>query len=181
MAAMELKDYQVADAELKKAMILAGNDNELKVQVMSMQGDLKYRMKDYDACYGYYEEALALSPDDPLLLNNYSYFLAEGGRDLKKALRMAEKVMQLDGENPTYIDTYAWVLYKLGKYREAHREMLRILVNGEEHDPELLEHMEFIKMKLGKCSEAVSFWRKASEGDSTKKYLEEEISKCIQD
>ena len=181
MAAMELKDYQVADAELKKAMILAGNDNELKVQVMSMQGDLKYRMKDYDACYGYYEEALALSPDDPLLLNNYSYFLAEGGRDLKKALRMAERVMQLDGENPTYIDTYAWVLYKLGKYREAHREMLRILVNGEEHDPELLEHMGFIKMKLGKCSEAVSFWRKALEGDSTKKYLEEEISKCIQD
>jgi len=143
MAAMELKDYQVADAELKKAMILAGNDNELKVQVMSMQGDLKYRMKDYDASYGYYEEALALSPDDPLLLNNYSYLLAEGGRDLKKALRMAEKVMQLDGENPTYIDTYAWVLYKLGKYREAHREMLRILVNGEEHDPELLEHMGF--------------------------------------
>ncbi len=181
MAAMELKDYQVADAELKKAMILAGNDNELKVQVMSMQGDLKYRMKDYDACYGYYEEALALSPDDPLLLNNYSYFLAEAGRDLKKALRMAERVMQLDGENPTYIDTYAWVLYKLGKYREAHREMLRILVNGEEHDPELLEHMGFIKMKLGKCSEAVSFWRKALEGDSTKKYLEEEISKCIQD
>ena len=181
MAAMELKDYQVADAELKKAMILAGNDNELKVQVMSMQGDLKYRMKDYDACYGYYEEALALSPDDPLLLNNYSYFLAEGGRDLKKALRMAERVMQLDGENATYIDTYAWVLYKLGKYREAHREMLRILVNGEEHDPELLEHMGFIKMKLGKCSEAVSFWRKALEGDSTKKYLEEEISKCIQD
>ena len=62
---------------------------------------------------------LTLSPDDPLLLNNYAYFLAEGGSDLKKALRMAEKVMELDGDNPTYIDTYAWVLYKLGKYREA--------------------------------------------------------------
>ena len=181
MAAMELKEYQVADAELKKAMILAGNDSEVKVQVMSMQGDLKYRMKDYEASYGHYEEALTLSPDDPLLLNNYAYFLAEGDRDLKKALRMAEKVMQLDGDNPTYIDTYAWVLYKLGKYREANREMLRVFDKGEEQDPELLEHMGFIKMKLGKCSEAVSFWRKALEGDSTKSYLEEEITKCRQD
>lgn len=181
MAAMELKQYEVADAELRKAMILAGNENDIKVQVLSMQGDLKYRMKDYDASYSHYEEALVLSPDDPLLLNNYAYFLAEGDRDLKKALRMAEKVMQLDGDNPTYIDTYAWVLYKLGKYRDAHREMLRILEQGDEQDPELLEHMGFIKMKLGKCDEAVDFWQKALKGDSSKSYLEEEIKKCIQD
>lgn len=181
MAAMELKEYQVAEAELKKAMILAGNDNEVRVQVMSMQGDLKYRMKEFEEAYGYYEEALTLSPDDPLLLNNYAYFLAEGGHDLKKALRMAEKVMQLDGNNPTYIDTYAWVLYKLGKYKEANREMLRIFEKGEEQDPELLEHMGFVKMKLGKCNEAVAFWRKALEGDSTKSYLEDEIDKCRQD
>ena len=181
IAAMELKEYQVADAELKKAMILAGNDNEIKVQVMSMQGDLKYRMKDYDASFGYYEEALVLSPDDPLLLNNYAYFLAEGDRDLRKALKMAEKVMLSDGDNPTYIDTYAWVLYKTGKYREAHHEMMRIFEKGVEQDPEILEHMGFIKMKLGKCPEAVGFWRKALEGDSTKSYLEEEIRKCLQD
>lgn len=181
MAAMELKEYQVADAELKKAMILAGNDNDVRVQVMSLQGDLKYRMKEYDASYGYYEEALTLSPGDPLLLNNYAYFLAEGDHDLKKALRMAEKVMQLDGENPTYIDTYAWVLYKLGRYRDANREMLRILEKGKEHDPEVLEHMGFIRMKLGKCNDAVDFWRRALEGDSSKIYLEEEIKKCMQD
>lgn len=181
MAAMELKEYQVADTELKKAMILAGNDDEVKVQVMSLQGDLKYRMKDYDASYNHYEEALVLAPDDPLLLNNYAYFLAEGGRDLKKALRMAEKVMQLDGNNPTYIDTYAWVLYKLGKYRDAHREMLRVFEQGDEQDPELLEHMGFIKMKLRKCDEAVEFWQNALKGDNTKSYLEEEIKKCRQD
>lgn len=181
IAAMELKEYQVAEAELKKAMILAGNDIEVKVQVLSLQGDLKYRMKEYDASYGYYEEGLVLSPDNPLLLNNYAYFLAEGDRDLRKALKMAEMVMQLDGDNPTYIDTYAWVLYKLGKYREAYREMMRIFEKGEEQDPELLEHMGFIKMKLGKCDEAVGFWRKALEGDSTKDYLEEEIRKCLKD
>ncbi|MRR21783.1 tetratricopeptide repeat protein, partial [bacterium] len=134
LAAMELKEYEVADGELKKALILAGNNDQLKVQVMSMMGDLKYRMKDYEASYSYYEQALKISPDDPLLLNNYAYFLAEGDRDLKKALKMAERVMETDGDNPTYMDTYAWVFYKMGKYREAHRVMLRIFENSDEKD-----------------------------------------------
>jgi len=178
LAAMELKEYEVADTELKKALILAGNNDQLKVQVLSMMGDLKYRMKDYETSYSYYGQALEISPDDPLLLNNYAYFLAEGDRDLKKALKMAEKVMETEGDNPTYIDTYAWVLYKLGRYREALKEMQRIFDNGHERDPELLEHMGFIKKALGKCDEAIVYWREALEKDSSKSYLEEEIEKC---
>lgn len=178
MAAMELKEYEVADAELKKALILAGNNDQLKVQVMSMMGDLKYRMKEYEISYSFYEEALKISPDDPLLLNNYAYFLAEGGNDLKKALKMAEKVMETDGDNYTYIDTYAWVLYKMGKYREAQKEMLRIFEAGEGKDPELLEHMGYIKKALGNCEEAVVYWKEALSKDDSKVYLEEEIRKC---
>jgi len=181
LAAMELKEYSVADTELKKAMILAGNNDELKVQVLSLAGDLKYRMKDFDASYKNYEEALKLAPEDPLILNNYAYFLAEGGGDLKKALRMAMKVMETEADNPTYIDTYAWVLYKMGKYRDAHREMMRIFGTSSERDPELLEHMGFIKRALGKCAEAVIFWKEALDKDNTKTYLEEEIRKCMQE
>ena len=180
IAAMELKEYNVADNELKKALILAGNNDEMKVQVLSLMGDLKYRMKDFDSSYSSYEEALKISPDDPLLLNNYAYFLAEGGRDLKKALKMAMKVMETDGGNPTYIDTYAWVLYKMGKYRDANREMLKIFETGAERDPELLEHMGYIRKALGKCGEAVTYWKEALEKDSSKTYLEEEINKCMQ-
>lgn len=178
LAAMELKEYEVADTELKKAMILAGNNDQMKVQVISMMGDLKFRMKDYETSYSYYDQALKISPDDPLILNNYAYFLAEGDRDLKKALKMAEKVMEKEGDNPTYIDTYAWVLYKMGKYREAQKEMLRIFEMGKEKDPELLEHMGYIKRALGKCDEAVLFWRESLEKDSSKTYLEKEIAGC---
>jgi tetratricopeptide (TPR) repeat protein len=178
LAAMELKEYEVADTELKKALILAGNNDQLKVQVLSMMGDLKYRMKDYETSWSYYEQALKISPDDPLLLNNYAYFLAEGDRDLKKALKMAERVMETDGDNPTYIDTYAWVLYKSGKYREALKEMQRIFDNQHERDPELLEHMGYIKKALGKCDEAVVYWKESLVKDSSKSYLMEEIELC---
>jgi tetratricopeptide (TPR) repeat protein len=178
LAAMELGEYSVAGNELKKAMILAGNNNELKVQVLSLEGDLHYRKKDFDASYACYEEALKLSPDDPLLLNNYAYFLAEGDKDLKKALKMIMKVIETESGNATYVDTYAWVLYKMGKYRDAHREMVRVFELSSDRDPELLEHMGFIKKAVGRCEEAVVYWKEALKEDSKKAYLEEEIIKC---
>ena len=178
IAAMELGEYEVAESELNKAMILAGNNDVLKVQVLSMMGDLMYRMNKPQEAYGYYEDALKINPDEVLILNNYAYFLAEGDRDLKKALKMAEKVMQTDGENATYIDTYAWVLYKMGRYKESYKAMKRIFDSTEESDPELLEHMGFILKALGKCREAVDYWQMSIEADTTKLYLGEEISEC---
>ena len=178
IAAMELEEYQIADSELKKALILAGNDAGMKVQILSMIGDLKFRMKDPEAAYGFYEEALELSPGEVLVLNNYAYFLAEDNRDLKKALGMAEEVMRSEGNNPTYIDTYAWVLYKLGKHRRAWKQMQRIVDAGEVNDPEILEHMGFILYELNRCEEAAEYWKRSLEKDSTKTYLEEEIRKC---
>jgi len=180
IAAMELKHYEVADAELKKALILAGNNTELKVQVLGMIGDLKYRMKDFENAYKSYEEALTLSPNEVLILNNYAYFLAEGNKDLPKALKMAEEVMKTDGDNDTYIDTYAWVLHKLGKNKKAYKEMRRIFEKDNERDPEILEHMGFILKSLGKCTEAVAYWEEALKKDNSKSYLQKEIEACRQ-
>ncbi len=178
VAAMELKKYDIADAELKKALILAGNDRGLKMQVLSMLGDLKYRTKDFEESYKYLEEALSIDPEDIMLLNNYAYFLAENDRDLTKALKMSEKAIAKEGENATYLDTYAWVLYKSGKYKEAYKVMLKIFITSKENDPEILEHMGYILKKLSKCEEAVDYWKMALAGDSSKNYLIKEIELC---
>lgn len=178
ISAMELKKYDIAEAELKKALILAGNNDELKVQVLAMMGDLKYREKDLTGSYEYYEEALKLAPHDPLVLNNYAYFLAEGGNDLKRARKMAEEVMILEGDNETYIDTYAWILYKQGRYKKAYETMLKIFSRENERDPEILEHMGYIQYKMGRCPEAVKYWSEALRKDESKIYLREDIDKC---
>ncbi len=178
VAAMELKKYDIADAELKKALILAGNDSGLKLQVLSMLGDLNYRTKDFAESFRYLEEALTIDPNDIMLLNNYAYFLAENGQDLPKALKMSEKAIASEGENSTYLDTYAWVLYKSGKYKDAHKVMLKIFSTEKENDPEILEHMGYILMKLSRCEEAVDYWKKALIGDRSKNYLNKEIELC---
>lgn len=179
IAATELGKYDVADRELKKALILSGNNNEVKAQVYSMLGDLKYRERNYDSAFVYLDKALEISPEDVSVLNNYAYYLAEENRDLKRAAKMAEIVMQKAGDNATYIDTYAWVLYKTGKYREAYIQMERVFTIEPDQDAEVLEHMGYILSRLRRCKEALDYFRRALEKDPERKYLIEEINKCL--
>jgi len=178
ISAMELGKYDIAERELNKALILAGNDDQLRFQVLSFLSDLKYRAGNFDMAFKFLDEALTINPDDVQVLNNYAYYLAESNKDLMKALKMAEKVMATNGDNSTYVDTYAWVLYKLGRYEEAYEKMKMIFSEDDESDPELLEHMGFILKELSKCDEAVGFWRRAIKMDSLKIHLTKEIEKC---
>ena len=61
------------------------------------------------------------------MLNNYSYFLSEQDKDLKRALEMSKKVMESEPGNATYIDTYGWILFKLGLYKEAKEQLVRAI------------------------------------------------------
>ena len=97
-AAMEKKDYNVAVEELGKAIILAGNQDELMSQVLSMEADVYYRKKEYMKCFELYREILKKNPEDLMVLNNYAYFLAEQDQDLKEAERMIRIVIEKEKE-----------------------------------------------------------------------------------
>lgn len=179
IAAMELKKYEIADAEFDKAMILAGNDSKMQFSVLSAQADLAYREKNFPKAYSVLEQALKIEPDDAGTLNNYAYYLAENNDSLKLALNMATKAIKKEPEMATYIDTYGWVLYKMGKYRPSLKFIDKALELSKERDPELLEHKGYILKALHKYSEAVIFWKEALSQDPSKTYLNDEINKCV--
>ncbi len=177
-AAMENKDYVTALDELKKAEILAGDNEEIQLQVITMKADIYYRSGNFDEAFKSFEEALRRKSDDLTVLNNYAYYLAEQNMKLKEAEVMAKTVISREKNNTTFLDTYAWVLYKRGKAREAARIMNQIINSGEEDDAEWYEHYGFILKKLGKCREAVEKWEKAITLDGSKNNLKEEIERC---
>jgi tetratricopeptide (TPR) repeat protein len=176
--AIEMGKYDIAAEELRKADILAGSDNDMKLQVITMRADMYYRQKLYDKAFAEFDDALVLNKEDLTLLNNYAYFLAEQNQRLKEAEEMISKVIEKEGDNPTFLDTYAWVLYKRGKYKEASRIMEKITGEGQKQDAELLEHYGYILMKLRKCNEAVIKWNQALSIDNSKQYLLKEIENC---
>ena len=177
-AAMENKEYDTALEELKKAEILAGDQKDQKLQVLTMRADVLYRSKDFTKAFETFDQALTVSDTDRTVLNNYAYYLAEQNMRLKDAEKMSKEVIDKAKNNPTFLDTYAWILYKRGKIREAGRIMERLLNGGKSADAEYYEHYGFILKKMGKCSEAVANWEKSLSIDKSKTYLEKEIGNC---
>jgi len=176
--AAENKNYETALEEIRKAEILAGDNEEMILQVLTTRADVYYKMKDYGKSFEIFETAINRSKNDLTLLNNYAYYLAEQNMRLKEAERMSRKVIEKEKDNYTFLDTYAWVLYKRGKLREAEKLMESIIKNTEKEDAEFYEHMGYIKRKRGKCREAIDNWQNALNLDSTKTELLQEIEKC---
>ena len=115
-------------------------------------------------CYDAYDRSLALRPDNPMVLNNYAYFLTLAGRDLERALAMSEQANALEQGNSTYLDTYAWILYRLGRYDEAKRAMQQALSLDRSESPTLQFHYGDILAAMGEYFMAEIYWRKALEG-----------------
>lgn len=178
ISAMELKKYDIAEEELKKALILAGNNDELKYSVISTQADLAFRQKKFSESFSYLDQALKLKPFDSGVLNNYAYYLAESNTDLGRALDMISIVIKDEPANATYLDTYGWVLYKLGKNKKALKIISNALSISPRRDPELLEHMGFVLKAMNKYDEAAKYFKESFEKDNTKEYLKTEIEEC---
>lgn len=178
LAATERDEYETALNELNKVAIIVDNQPDYMMQILSMEADIHYRMEDYNEAFKTYEEALIIVPEDPVILNNYAYFLSEQERDLKKAGKMIKKCLDIES-NATYLDTYAWILFKMGKYRNAEKVMNNIFVSSEVIDPDILEHYGYIKSKLKECDEAVTLWQAVLRIDKSRKYLIEEIENCL--
>lgn len=99
--------------------------------------------------YECYEKAVKLNEKNYVALNNYAYFLSIEGGDLKKAERMAAKVIQQYPDNPTYLDTYAWILYLQGDYQLAKFYQQKAIEKaGDEATEDLQEHYKAILEKL---------------------------------
>jgi tetratricopeptide (TPR) repeat protein len=177
-AALEKEQYAVAEEELRKAKILAGNDTDKIVQVLVMDADVLYRKKEYTKSYEKFKEALILNPEDVMILNNYAYYLAEQGQSLKEAEKMAKMVIEKEKRNTTYLDTYAWVLYKRGRFKEAQRIMEMVISIGEKPDAEWYEHLGYIMKALNKCEKAMGYWELAYKLDLRKSSLLKEIENC---
>lgn len=176
--AMENKHYPVAIEELRKAAILAGEDKDMNIQILTIKADIYYRMKDYDKTFETFEEAIKLNSEDLTTINNYAYYLAEQNMKLKEAEIMSKKVISKERTNTSYLDTYGWILYKRGKISSAAKIMEEIIAGNNSPDAVWYEHYGYILKKQRNCKKAIENWEIALKLDSTKSNLKTEIENC---
>ena len=81
--------------------------------------------KDYmDRAIALFKTIVEKQPDNPSLLNNLAYLLADNDKEIETALAYARKASQSDPGNAVYLDTYAYILCKTGQYNDAEQQLL---------------------------------------------------------
>lgn len=177
-AHFQLKEYEAAGKAMENGSKLVVDNDLLLAQFYSTLGDVYNELGDHNKSDAFYEKTLKLKPDDPYVLNNYSYYLSLRNENLERAREMAAKANELDPDNPSFMDTYGWVLYKLGEYTEAEKWIKKALDHEETDGAVLLEHYGDVLYKLNRKDEALQYWQKAKDtGNEASEFLEEKINK----
>ena len=169
-----------------KALKYADNDT-LRSQIWGQIGDVFHAYGESSGiligklyqldCYRAYKKALKYNPDNVLVLNNWAYFLSLEGKQLERALQMAERVTELTERNPTYMDTHAWILFRMGRLEEARQLMRQAVALDGQKSPELLLHYGDILHALGEQFMAETYWKKALDKGADKTKIEERMKR----
>jgi tetratricopeptide (TPR) repeat protein len=79
-------------------------------------------------------------------------------------------------ENGAYIDSYGWVLFKMGESKKALEQLLRAH-QYIDNDPVILEHIGDVYEALDDTENALQYWDKALELDSSNQALREKLGR----
>jgi len=161
LAHFQKKNYDDAVSAFRYGRDLTIADHEFQMEFLTLLGDTYHRLDNHDASDRAYIEALAIDPDNPLALNNYSYYLSLRNMKLEEAKEMSARSLEIEPDNAAYLDTYGWINYKLGNYQEAEKWIKKSIDNSEAPSPTVLEHYGDVLFKLGEKEEAVQYWEKA--------------------
>lgn len=119
-----------------------------------------------------FRKALALSPDQPSVLNYLGYSYVERRENLDEALDMIKRAVGARPFDGYIRDSLGWVFYRLGRYPEAVAEMERA-VELMPLDPVLNDHLGDTYWAVGRIREAKFQWRRALSFVKTDTNLEE--------
>jgi tetratricopeptide (TPR) repeat protein len=110
IAQLQLKHGHLEEAvqAFQRAQQLAPDSKGLDFAIGNLQDQLGKKPE----AIASYRKALAKTPDDPLLLNNLAFMLAETGGNLNEAQQMVSTAIRKAPNLPQLKDTLAWVQLK---------------------------------------------------------------------
>ena len=106
------------------------------------------------------QAALAIAPNEPLVLNFLGYGELERGEETAAAEAMIRKASALDPGDASITDSLGWALYKRGRLPEA-IETLRVASANDPAQAEINEHLGDALFASGRRIEARFAWRAA--------------------
>ena len=150
-----------------ESMALKVKDTSTLITAYSMLAELYHNKQDNATTYTYFKKILKLNPDDMGTLNNYAYYLALDGKNLKKAYQMSKRTVETEPDNITYLDTFGWILFLMDKPIEAKAQFKHAMLYGATSEAVILDHYAEVLFKLGEHDLAFIYWNQAKNLDSS--------------
>ncbi|HSY91742.1 MAG TPA: tetratricopeptide repeat protein, partial [Candidatus Binatus sp.] len=136
----KLGKLQVQEGAADKALALyqqSIKDNPREVSFYILSGELYEAKKDWDQAKMMYQQALSVSPDNPLASNNLAYVIIEQGGNVDVAMGLAQTARRGMPDSPNAADTLGWAYYHKGIYQSAISQFQEALRLGEKRgDPD---------------------------------------------
>ncbi len=104
--------------------------------------------------------ALALQPDEPLILNYLGYSWIDRGLNLDQALKMVERAVELKPNDGYIVDSLGWAFFRLGNYSRA-ASFLERATELLPEDPTVNDHLGDAYWRTGRVAEARFQWQRA--------------------
>jgi Flp pilus assembly protein TadD len=118
------------------------------------------RNKQWPLAEADFKRALAIYPDQPLVLNYLGYSWVDQGLNLDEAFAMLHKAVELHPTDGYIVDSLGWADYKLGRYDEAVKELERA-IDLKSSDPVINDHLGDAYWRVGRKLEAHFQWNHA--------------------
>ncbi len=168
--------HKQAVNSFKQALLMSRKNPMLQVDIHNHLATEYFVLGQHDKSDQSFEKALKINPNNHMVLNRYSAFLANRNEYLEKAKSMSARANELAPNQAVYQDTYGWILYRMQEYKAAKEWAGKALSNGGANSPIILEHYGDILFQLKETEEAVSYWQKALEKGSESPFLEKKIA-----
>lgn len=170
------KKHKNAVSSFKQALLMSRKNPMLQVDINNHLATEYFFLKQFDKSNQAFEKALKVTPNNHMVLNRYSTYLAMRNENLEKAKSMSALSNELAPNQAVYQDTYGWILYRMKEYQAAKEWTNKALSNGGAEIPIILDHYGDILFQLNETEEAVSYWQKALDKGSDSPLLEKKIA-----
>lgn len=154
-------DNDEAIYAFEKIKKIGKSNKELLFQAYLSLGEIYHDEDNFGKSDENFEAALEIDDENPLILNNYAYFLSLRNEQLDRAAEMVQKALEKAPTSSAYQDTYGWILYLQGDYQSAEEWLSKAVDGGG--GAEVLEHYGDVWMKLGDYEKAKQYWEKAKD------------------
>ena len=142
--------------------------------VYFLRGSAYERLKQWPSAEQDFKQALALSKDNPMVLNALGYSWADRGKNLQEALKMLKSAVRQRSHEGYIVDSLGWVYYRLGAYDDA-VFFLERAVELAPGDPVINDHLGDALWAKKRYLEARFQWERALSLEP-----EEELAPLIQ-